>query len=143
MRSLETEKDMGPSILVWGAICWGIGITAFFFSGWLLAIFLGFVVPSSLIVLLEYVESWRIPPDARQSAELAVTAFEQSYPDYHISSVALRATESDRYIYSIRYVLPSGCRSTPQARRYFAVSRDALAKVDELETIDWWPSGLK
>lgn len=143
MRSLETEKDMGPSILAWGVASWALGITAFFLSGWLLAAFIGFIVPSSLIVLLAYVESWRIPREARQLAEAAVTAFKESYPDYQVTSVALRATEPERYIYSIRYDLPSGCRSTPQARRYFAVARDTFARVDELETTEWWPRGTK
>ena len=143
MRWLETERDMGPFVLLWGALGWGVGIAVFFISNWLMAVLAGLSTVGILSMLVEVVSSWRIPKDTRRAAETAVAAFKSLYPDCKLASVALRAVEENRFVYSLRYDGPRNIRSTPQARRYFAVSRDDDSNVVELENWDWWPRGLK
>jgi hypothetical protein len=143
MRWLETEKDMGPSVLLWGALGWGIGIAVFFMSDWVTAIFAGLIAVAITSLLVGLVASWHIPAEARHAADRAVDAFNKLYPNCKLASVALRSIEENRYVYSIRYDGPDNVRSKPQARRYFAVSRDSEPLVDELDKSDWWPRGLK
>jgi hypothetical protein len=142
MRWLETEKDMGPTVLLWGLLGWGVGIAVFFVSNWLMAVLLGLLTVATLSILLDFIASWRMPAEARCAAEHAVAAFTNSYPDYKLSSVALRAIEDDRFVYSIRYDTPNGS-SKPQSRCYFAVTRGIDTNVVELDRKDWWPRGLK
>lgn len=133
---------MGPSVLLYGCLAWGVGIAVFFVAGWVMAIVAGLAVAASTKVLVDLVASSRISADARLAADKAVDAFTNSYPDYNLSSVALRAIEDDRYVYSIRYEAPNQL-SKPQARCYFAVSRGTDTDVVELDKSDWWPRGLK
>ena len=142
MRWLEIEKDMGASDLLWVALGWGVGTAVFFVSDWVTAIFGGMLTAIVLSLLADFVVAWHIPKDARRAADKAVAAFANLYPSYKLSNVALRAIEDDRYVFSIRYDAPKEY-STPQVRRYFAVSRKLDSNAVELDERDWWPRGLK
>jgi hypothetical protein len=142
LRWLEIEKGMSPWILLWSLIAWGIGIAVYLSYDWFLGV-ASFVLTMGLIYFTtQFIESLGISAAAKIDANEAVAAFESAYPGDQITSVALRAVEEERYVYSMRYRSP-GQISFPEPRRYFAVARTTGKNVIELDTMEWWPRGLK
>ena len=142
LRWLELERDMSPWLLVWSLIGWGIGIAVYLSEGWVLGVISFFLATGLACLIQEFIGSIRIPTEARCFSNEAVSAFEKAYPDAQITSVALRAIEEERYIFSVRYQSPRQI-SKPEARLYFAVSRSNNHDVTELDIAEWWPRGLK
>jgi len=142
MRWLQIEKDIGPSVVLFGVLGWSVGIAVFLLSDWLTAIFAGCITAVAPPILVDLIASWRIPAEARLDAEKAVAEFTKLYPERTLDSVALRAIEDDRFVYSIRYDEPN-VGSMPQQRCHFAVFRGPDGEIIELDPADWWPRGLK
>jgi hypothetical protein len=143
MRWLETENDMsGRPLVLCTLLGLGVGLTVYYLSNFLNALLSGILTVVFISVLSDYLSSWRVPTEARILAEKAIFAFCESYPDFRVRSVALRAIEVDRFVYSIRYDAQNHT-SRPGLRRYFAVTRETDPSVVELDQRDWWPRGLK
>lgn len=143
MPWLDTERDLSPFEPLWGALALGLGVAIFFVSSLWIAILVTIATVIVIGLLSDLIASIGIPSDARTASKRAVDAFRESYPECRFSNVALRAVESDRFVFSVRFDAPNGVLHEPQARRYFSVPRDNEATIVELNNRDWWPRGLK
>jgi hypothetical protein len=83
-----------------------------------------------------------MPPGARAASKLALAEFKRLHPDDTVLTSAVRAGDSDRFVFSVRYQ-PRETICDPPPRRYYAVSRSGAAGVTELDADDWPVYGIK
>ena len=86
--------------------------------------------------------AWRLPAEARGTADRVRLWFRERFPELRIEGVAVRAIEPERFVITVFYSDPP-CISIPRARRYFGVRRPDDGEITELPIRDWRPRGLK
>jgi hypothetical protein len=142
LMQVERETNPGPFVIVVGLVLLPVVPVVWWYGGWRygLSVWFGTLIVAGIIDWL--VLAWRIPSEARAASRLAVAEFKRLYPSNSVVSVAVRAVEPDRFVFSVRYQEAQTISMPPQ-RRYFAVTRTAQPIVMELDTHDWPVFGVK
>lgn len=142
LMQVERETNPGPFVIIVGLVLLPVVPVVWWYGGWRygLSVWFGTLIVAGIIDWL--VLAWRIPSEARAASRLAVAEFKRLYPSNSVVSVAVRAVEPDRFVFSVRYQ-EAHTISMPPQRRYFAVTRTAQPIVMELDTHGWPVFGLK
>ena len=139
--SIEIEKSpvsILPMAVIVGLCIGGlIGISKDLCTGSLVGCFAIMVGQS----FADAIDRRNLPVDAELCAKAAVDRFRAENPDTRIVSVAVRDTNEERFIISVRYDGPH-IQAIPTARTYYAVRRTDQAVTLEDRRM-WWPKGLK
>jgi hypothetical protein len=139
---VEHETNPNPRVLLLFCLAFPLVPLVWWYSGWVNGFFAWFGVSVAVGMVDSFVAAWRIPPEARGASKLAVEEFRRLHSTDTVKSVAVRAVEPERFVFSVRYETPNTV-SFPTARRYFAVSRAEPVTATELAVENWWPRGLK
>ena len=136
---LEVESD--PRAIhtwIYVAVATPLVVIGYLASGVLLAV-AAWILSAALVQAgFVIVERRQLTQPMKDAAEQAVAAFQATYPNDEVTSVALRADEDERYVFSLRYGL-----GRPTPRRYFAVDKTDATVTEISDHGAYRPKGLK
>ncbi|MFC1848669.1 hypothetical protein ACFL27_00535 [candidate division CSSED10-310 bacterium] len=134
-----TENDFNPFRLLIIAVTAGIFAAAvFIFTGPLFGGLTYIILSGFLWVVTDYFIMSRFPPDIKPASQAALAAFQADHSDLKVDSIALRADEVERYVFSIRFGT-----GRPKPRTYYAVDKESQFAQEIKELERYWPQDLK
>ena len=136
---LEVERDPNPrEMQIYLVAGLTLGTFAYLLAGVWAALATLIVVAGEVHIVFDMLAKRQISPTIREGATRAVAVFRQTYPNDELKSVALRAIETNRFVYSLRYGI-----GRPGPRRYFGVAKTGGDVVEISAGSRYWPRGLK
>jgi hypothetical protein len=139
---VEGALNPGRFLLVCGSLQLPLVAFVWWYAGWENGLGIWFATTIAAGIAGWFVAAWRVPSEARPASKSALAEFKKLHPTDTVVSVAVRAVQPGRFVFSIRYQ-PRGLIVKPPRRRYFAVTRTDVPFAIELDARDWPVYGKK